>query len=117
MPFSCRGERMMKKGSNVKLEMKTVLHMDEVLDTRVHICKVLEYDKSREILYLVLQNEELPAISLDAVFVCTIEGKETISCEGRIKARYRNENGNILEYKIKNGFYKINLNCVDKQEV
>ncbi len=108
---------MMKQGSNVRLEMKTVLRTGEILDARVHNCKVIEYDKNKEMLYLILQNEELPVISLDAIYLCTISEKETISCEGRIKARYANENGNVLEYKVKNGFYKINLNCVDKQEV
>ncbi len=105
----------MKQGTGAKLKMKKNLHKNAVIDQKMYFCKVLRYDAKWECIYLVLENDLLSTLSLDAIYECSIEKTgECIACTGRIRERYANEFGNILKFEIENGFYKINLKSVDK---
>ena len=106
----------MRRGDRVELKMKKMLQADGKLDDREYICKVLKYDKSRENFHFDLQSGMLTELSLDAIYECKITSVDTqIKCSGRIKERYRGEEGCVLKFQIENGFYKINLKNVDKQ--
>ena len=105
----------MKTGDKAVLTMKKVLLANTELDEKNYLCKVLRYEPKQECIYLVLENDLLPALSLDAIYECSIEETEDcIVCTGRIRERYINEFGNILKFEIENGFYKISLKSVDK---
>ena len=105
----------MKTGEKAALIMKKALLANVGLDEKTYLCEVLRYDSKKQCIYLVLENDLLPAISLDAIYECGIrEQEDTIVCTGRVKERYYNASGKILEFEIENGFYKINLKSVDK---
>ncbi|MBQ8559257.1 MAG: hypothetical protein IJ439_04660 [Tyzzerella sp.] len=105
----------MKPGNDAKLLMKKTLRKGSNLDEKPYLCKVFRYDVKQESIYLVLKNDEVTALSLDAIYECSIrESERDTFCTGRIKERYHNESGKILKFEIENGFYKINLKSVDK---
>ena len=105
----------MKTGDKVVLTMRKTLLANEQLDEKNYLCEVLRYEPMNECIYLVLENDLLSAISLDAVYECKIaEGEEERVCTGRIKERFYNECGKILQLEIENGFYKISVKSVDK---
>lgn len=105
----------MRIGDKVVLTMKKTLLANGQLDEKNYLCEVLRYEPKRECIYLVLENDLLPVISLDAVYECKIvEGEEERVCTGRIKERFYNEYGKIMVLEIENGFYKINVKSVDK---
>jgi hypothetical protein len=59
---------------------------------------------------LVLQEQELEDVLLDAIYHCSIVvNAEEISCTGIVMERFCSAIGKIVKFKIKNGFYKINL--------
>ena len=105
----------MKRGTDAKIKMKKNLCKDVAMDQKVYFCKVLSYDAKQECIYLVLENDELTALSLDGIYECRIhEAERDVFCTGRIRERYHSEAGKILKFEIENGFYKINLKSVDK---
>ena len=105
----------MKTGDKVVLTMRKTLLANEQLDEKNYLCEVLRYEPKKECIYLVLENDLLPTISLDAVYECQIQqNEETRICTGRIKERFYNECGKILQLEIENGFYKISVKSVDK---
>jgi len=105
----------MKQGSVATLWMKKALGATAVLDDKIYDCKVLLYDGKQECIYLVLENDLLPAISLDGIYECRVnQAEEQVLCTGRVRERYENQFGKILKFEIENGFYKINLKSVDK---
>lgn len=105
----------MKTGDKATLSMKKTLSPSVVLDEKLYLCVVLRYEPKQQCIYLVLENDLLPAISLDAIYECKIwQQDEELICTGRIKERYYNTYGKILEFEIENGFYKISLKSVDK---
>ena len=105
----------MKTGDKAKLIMKKALNENIKMDEKVYLCRVLKYETKQECIYLVLENDSLPAISLDAIYECQIqEMKSALVCTGRIRERFYNEFGKILQFEIENGFYKINVKSVDK---
>lgn len=105
----------MKYGDQVELLMKKTMLMEKEIDSKIILCSILRYDMKEECIYLVLENDLLQNISLDAEYECKILMKEECSCIGTVKERYYNEYGKILKFQIKNGFYKINVKSVDKQ--
>lgn len=106
----------MKQGNRAILRMKKNLCAGGALDEKIFFCSVLMYDSKRECIYLVLEDEMLTKISLDAIYECQITTSEyTEICTGRVRERYYNEFGKILQFEIKNGFYKNNVKSVDKQ--
>ena len=84
----------MKTGDKVVLTMTKALLANKQLDEKNYLCEVLRYEPKGECIYLVLENDLLSAISLDAVYECKIaEGEEERVCTGRIKERFYNEYG------------------------
>lgn len=111
-------ESRMYQKCYVELEMKKTFQADAVPDLKMFRCEVLRYDIARERIYLLLKDGELTDVSLDALYECRIHLKEEkIVSEGGVGERYRDANGKILVFHIENGFYKISINSVDKEEV
>ena len=105
----------MKQGNPAELTMKKTLITSVGLDKKTYFCNVLRYDAKGECIYLVLENNLLTDISLDAIYECTVYTAEhKVICTGRVKERYNNEFGQILKFEIEKGFYKISLKSVDK---
>lgn len=113
----------MKQGSHAELSMTKILRVGTILDQKIYLCEILMYDMKQECIYLILENGSLPEISLDAIYECVINQTEDKSlqeqphklvCTGRVIDRYYDEHGQILKFKIENGFYKINIKSVDK---
>lgn len=106
----------MKKGDRATLSMRKTLCVGGVLDEQEHSATVLHYDEKQECIYFFLQSGKLTDLSLDAIYECKIQtDKERLDCTGRIKERYFGEAGKTFKFEIENGFYKINIKCVDKQ--
>ncbi len=106
----------MKPGDQAELIMKKTLCKGMKLDQNTYSCKILRYDSAQECIYLVLEESLLKEISLDAIYECTVidaQMQQTIST-GRVIERYNESDGALLKYKVKNGFYKINVKSVDK---
>lgn len=100
----------MKQGDCVKLRIKKVLSKETSLDANEYVCSVLAYDMNAECIYLILKNAKLTDILLDAIYECQIEDeKYWKKSMGRVQQRYKNAYGNILEFRVKDGFYKINI--------
>lgn len=107
----------MRKGDVAKLKMQKMLCADGQKVADVHECFVLQYDAEQENIYLALQNGTLTNLSLDGVYKCEIQrDEESVACTGRIQERYCSGPYKILKFRIENGFYKINIKCVDKQK-
>ncbi|MEF9916988.1 MAG: hypothetical protein RR275_02935 [Lachnospiraceae bacterium] len=93
-------------GCRVELHMTKVIRVGEEFDVTRYECEVLEYNQEEEQFGLLLKNGALTSLSLDAKYECQIDtDEEKLSCFGRIKERYQNENGNVLLFQIENGFY------------
>lgn len=107
----------MKRGDYSELVMEKVLCIGDILQKNVHACRLLKYEEKEECIYFCLDGELLSSLNLDAIYRCRIYcEQEVIECTGRIKERYSNELGKIIKFQVKNGFYKINVNSVDKQK-
>lgn len=106
--FELKGEQRMKRGDRVELKMqKTLCEGVEFVDA-VYSCQLLQYDDKRECLYLLSNSNELTVFSLDAIYVCEIQtDKGVLQCTGRIKERYCNAVGSIVNIQIINGFFKV----------
>ena len=80
------------------------------LDKRVYSCTVIEFQKEKEQVHILMSSGELPEISLDGIYECkisTLTGEAT--CTGKIRERYENRAGMILCLQIINGFYETNI--------
>ena len=98
----------MYEGCPADLKMERVISMDEVFDEEIHCCKIFKYDAEEDYIQLLLEEENLTAISLDAKYECTIGTKtELLSCSGMVKERFQCEKGNMLIFRINNGFYSV----------
>lgn len=88
--------------------MEKTISADAVFDEATHRCQVFRYDMDEDCISLKLKEDNLSAISLDAVYQCYIGTRnEMLYCTGMIKERYQSENGNMLLFRIKNGFYHV----------
>ncbi len=100
----------MKKGDRVTLCIKKMLQTGAVADEKQYLCQVLQYDDKRETISLLQNTGKMTDLSLDAIYACVIETEnEQLECTGRIEERYHGEKGKTVQFKIENGFYKINL--------
>lgn len=100
----------MEKGNPVDLQMEKMVLEKGKLDRTMHKCKVLKYMEERERIYLFLEDEPLTNISLDGIYQCDISTREgLLRCDGMIDERYQNKAGNVLVFRIENGFYNINV--------
>jgi hypothetical protein len=96
----------MYEGNAADLQMEKVVSADGIYDDVSHPCKVFQYDIEDDYIYLQLKEDNLTGISLDATYQCNIATKkELLYCTGVVKERYQCEHGNMLLFKIKNGFY------------
>ena len=108
-------EVSMRQGDTASLFVKKYLRKEYEKEYGTCSVSVLRYDEKEASIYFILENEELTNVSLDIIYGCEIYSKEEkMSCTGRVKERYYSEQGKILKFEIENGFYKINLNSVDK---
>lgn len=98
----------MYEGNPVDLRMVKTISADEVLDEVTHRAKVFRYDIEEDYIYLELREKDLTAISLDAKYRCYIANKkEVLYCTGVVKERFQSEDGNMLVFRIENGFYNV----------
>lgn len=105
----------MYEGNLVTLELKSTLNGRALPAQRIHECKVIEFDEEKDRMILLLRSGELQELRLSSKYDCMIHmGREGLLCTGEVTRRYRGEKGNIVEFCIENGFYKININSVDK---
>lgn len=96
----------MYEGSSVELQMRKLISAEGVFDDKKHHCKVFKYDMDEDYIYLVLKESDLAAISLDAKYDCYITTRtEYLYCTGVVKERYGSPEGNILLFRIENGFF------------
>ncbi len=103
-------ERMKKmlEGSKTILKMKQVLIKGMKLDSKEYICEVISDSLQEQYLRLRVEQEVVTKISLDAKYTCIIKAEDgDISCDGMVKGRYQSEEGNVIDFHITNGFYKI----------
>ena len=80
------------------------------VDAQPYKCTVIEYQKEKEQVHLLMSSGSITDISLDGVYECrirTMRGEDR--CTGTIKERYENRAGMILIFQIINGFYETNL--------
>lgn len=100
----------MRQGDIAELKMQKVLCERHRMDENVYTCDVLRYDAQEECIVLLLKEDKLTAISLDAVYRCEVKRDGTCMwCTGRICKRYCDAQGKILKLRVENGFYKINI--------
>ncbi len=98
----------MYEGNLVDLQMAKTISADVVLDDTTHRCQVYKYDIEEDYIYLDLKEQDLTAISLDAKYQCYISTKkEILYCTGVVKERYRSKEGNMVVFRIENGFYSV----------
>lgn len=98
----------MYEGNAVDLQMEKVVSADVLFDDATHHCQVFKYDLEEDFLHLLLKGEDLTVISLDAKYQCYISTKtERLYCTGVAKERYQCEHGNIIIFRIENGFYSV----------
>lgn len=98
----------MYEGSQVSLKMEKIISADAIFDEETHRCQVFRYDMEEDYIYLKLKEEDLTALSLDARYLCYISAKnEQVYCTGVIKERFQSEEGNMIIFKISNGFYSV----------
>lgn len=96
----------MFEGCKVDLKMEKTVMISSLLDESPHVCKVLRYDPEEDYITFTLELETLSSIQLDAKYRCDITTKsEVITCSGVVKERFSDEKGNVLIFKIENGFY------------
>lgn len=98
----------MYEGNPVDLQMEKVISADAIFDDATHRCEVYKYDLEEDYMYLLLKEDNLTVISLDAKYQCYISTKkELLYCTGCVKERYQCEYGNMMVFKIQNGFFNI----------
>ncbi len=98
----------MYEGNPVDLQMEKMISAQGIFDDESHRCQVFKYDMEEDDLYLLLKEDDLRKISLDAEYECCISTRsERLSCSGVVVERYQCEKGKILKFKIKDGFYSV----------
>ena len=98
----------MYEGNPADLRMVKLISADAVLDEAIHKCQVFKYDMEEDFIYLELKEHDLTTISLDAKYRCYIATRnELLCCTGVVKERFHSEDGNMLVFRIENGFYTI----------
>ena len=106
----------MREKKQAMLVMKKMLRAGKKVDRNAYVCSVHSYQEQTESLYLLLEEGELTDVSLDAVYECKIREQSCeIQATGRIKERYRSEQGPMMEMRVENGFYKNRIKSVDKR--
>lgn len=100
----------MYKGHVATIRMDRSLLIGETAEDTQFDGIVLDYDEQEGNLLLALQTGELTEISLNAIYRCEIQMKESgVWCTGTVVDRCCSGAGKIVNIKIENGFYKINI--------
>ncbi|HAX53623.1 hypothetical protein [Muricomes intestini] len=98
----------MYEGNPVDLQMEKVISADVIFDDTARHCQVFKYDLEDDYIYLQLKEDDLTAISLDAKYQCYVSTKkELLYCTGSVRERFQSEHGNMIVFKIENGFYNV----------
>lgn len=101
----------MYEKSQALLKMHRMILQDSFFDKIEYQCSVLTYRPEEECLYLLSEEAELTAYSLDGIYECQIMDQDKqIVCCGMVKERYWNKLGKVLKLQIQRGFYKKVLN-------
>ncbi len=105
----------MYEGCPAELQMRKTISADAVFDDGLYRCAVYKYDMEEDYIFLRLKEDGIETISLDAKYQCCISTKtEQILCTGVVKERFQSEDGNILVFRIENGFYSVAENKKEK---
>jgi len=105
-----KGEENMYDGDKAVISMIQCFKEGMEIDNRTYKCTVIEYQKEKEQVHLLMSSGNITDISLDGVYECriqTLQGEAV--CTGTIKERYENRAGMIMIFQIINGFYETNL--------
>ena len=95
----------MYEGLPVEIKMERIVTPNGIFDEGTHYGTVIKYDSS-DYIKVKLKEENLLAISLDAKYRCYIvTSSETLMCYGVIEERYRSREGNVIVFRIENGFF------------
>ena len=95
----------------VNVSMVRVILGDCYCDEHIHSCQVIRYIPDKECIYLLAEEDELSAFSLDALYECEIRVEdEMLKCQGFITERYNSKQGKVIVFRIQNGFYKNPVN-------
>lgn len=101
----------MYEGYTAALQMLRSILAGEETDERIYHCTVIKYEEGREEIHMVLEDGELACLSLDAVYRLGLMTRRTaLFCRGMVKERFTDRRGNVVIFRIENGFYKNNLN-------
>ena len=96
----------MYEGCKVDLQMERIISADGIFDETTRYFKVKRYETDDDFMTLLAKDSDLTVLSLDAKYHCVIHnGAEKLHCSGMIRERYQNEDGNIVLFRIENGFY------------
>ena len=100
----------MKKGDHSTLFMNKMLLSVKQVEEQEYVATVVKYEAKAGYIIFLLDSGKLSDLSLDAVYVCRIQTENGYEeCTGRILERYCGNIGEMFEFEIQNGFYKINL--------
>ena len=99
----------MYEGNPVDLRMEKILSADGIFDDSTRQCRVRKYDPEEDFIYLELKEDKLETISLDAKYRCYISTRTELlyAALDWVKERYRQEDKNLLKFRIENGFYNV----------
>lgn len=97
----------MYEGNTASLQMERMLMIDGNFDEGTYRCYVRRFDPEEDYIHLELVEKKLENISLDAKYRCTVATRnETIHCTGIVKERYRQDDKNMIRFKVDNGFFE-----------
>ncbi|MCI5868392.1 MAG: hypothetical protein MR224_02640 [Dorea sp.] len=101
----------MYENCHAELKMHRMILQDSFFDKTIYQCRVITYREEEECLYLLAEEAELTAFSLDGIYECEIVDEESkVVCSGMIQERYWNKLGKVMKFQIQRGFYKKLLN-------
>lgn len=96
----------MYEGNAATLKIEKTIALNGTFEDIPRQCKVLRYDPEEDGIELTLESGALLDIQRDAKYRCSIKTKkEVLSCTGIVKDRFQSEEGDVLFFKIENGFY------------
>lgn len=105
----------MKKGDVAILKMQKNLYVQGSIDDSMYQGSVLKYDEHQQCIFLLMEKENIEKLSLEGLYECELQTYDAIlKCMGVIEERYYGNWGKTVKFRIKNGFYKINVKYVDK---
>lgn len=92
------------------MQMIRMILKDGYFDDIPYPCTVIRYNEEEGCIYL-LTEEKLSSFSLDGIYECRIETEKGVTaCTGILRERYWNKLGNVMKFRIQNGFYKNPVN-------